>query len=608
MLTKRYSCRKEFSALIAGALLTLNVGAALPEERDLLQRSRVTFLSGAEFPGAKGSVTASVGPKSSIGLNYDLGCGTKTPVPKLDRKCGAYVGALVKLDSPIYPKSGATPAIAFDISGAGSVAQFGLRVYDSSGQTLQYKVEPRPIENSSGSHVQRVQVSLSSPASYWGGAKDGVIHYPISSFAILVGDHKLHWPEASVRFSSVSLLMEDKVSYALKSDSPVFGDGYQSTYVGKLGVAIHRIDSIAFDKANSAGIKIVRTDLKWGSSEKKGRYDFTWQKKLKAELLKRGMSVLWIVDYGHPDHGGAVPTTDANKRAFSEFARQAALALGGEGTYGYEIWNEPNIKLFWPDPNPVAFAALTQMAAAEIRRVDPAAVVISGGLADADQAYLSKMLLQSPSLNVTGISVHPYRVSAPETFSSDLEPLRRIVKSSGLSAPLVDTEWGYPSYGYFPSNVYGAGRDPRAWSRQAVLTLRKVLTSIALNMPLHIIYDLSDDGPKENDREHNFGILTAAGEDKPAMTALKSLYSVQNGRVFRGYVPDVPPGLHLLRWDGMADTYYVVWSDAGGRDVSVTLPPETSMVTSWTGISIDMSKGVLAVRESDGPVFVRVRR
>jgi len=54
---------------------------------------------------------------------------------------------------------------------------------------------------------------------------------------------------------------------------------------------------------------------------------------------------------------------------------------------------------------------------------------------------------------------------------------------SGSTQPMWDTEAGYSSYLFLDSARYGNGLDPRALNRQGVLTLRRVLTQLALDAP-----------------------------------------------------------------------------------------------------------------------------
>src|SRR5579875_3043317 len=87
---------------------------------------------------------------------------------------------------------------------------------------------------------------------------------------------------------------------------------------------------------------------------------------------------------------GSAPSWAANakgtpKPAFlGQFAK--ALALHYDGAHGappvhvFQVWNEPNLSLDLSPPKPVVYRAMVNAAAAAIHSVDPANLVVAGGL------------------------------------------------------------------------------------------------------------------------------------------------------------------------------------------------------------------------------------
>ena len=73
------------------------------------------------------------------------------------------------------------------------------------------------------------------------------------------------------------------------------------------------------------------------------------------------------------------PPQDLTK--FAKFMTALATRYKGQ-VAAYEIWNEPNLYYEWgfQDPDPVAYTKLLQTAYIAIKRVDPDALVVSGGL------------------------------------------------------------------------------------------------------------------------------------------------------------------------------------------------------------------------------------
>lgn len=184
-----------------------------------------------------------------------------------------------------------------------------------------------------------------------------------------------------------------------------------------MGVNIHLLrDEPSLDLAHAAGFRFVRMDLLWANIERRGRFRFFAYDRLLRELEVRGMGVLWILDYGHPDHGGAVPRTAEDRAAFSRFAEAVAAHFRGHNVR-YEIWNEPNNPQFWaPSPNAAEYAALLKQAVIAMRRADPSAIISSGGISNLDLSYLSQIVDRSFAPSLNAISIHPYPRDRPEAI------------------------------------------------------------------------------------------------------------------------------------------------------------------------------------------------
>lgn len=573
------------------------------------------FYPGSEFPGANGNLTETTGPTGkAASLGYDLGCGTPT-YATANPSCGRYVSASFKLPAPIDVASNEQPTISVDLRNLQGVARPSLRVVDGTGQSHQFPIALRTLEQPGGTNWRTIQVPVGTSTVHWEGPNDGVFRGPLKSVVVMSGDLPMAYPAGTLEIDNVALLKTPDNVFELKSNVPLSSTAYPSTYVGRIGVTVQNYTTAGLDKLKAAGITMVRKDLRWdGVENNRGVFSFSQYDTLTADLTARGMSVLWILDYGHPQHGGinGAPLTSADQSAYAEFARQAALRYKTQKVVGYEIWNEPNMVKRWPTPDPVAYANLVDKAARAIHLADPTAKVVTGGIADTDTSYLLKMLNTGKLSGVDAVGLHPYRKTAPETFAQDAVPLQQLVNNKGTAAVLWDTEWGYSSFEDIDAAVYGNGRDPRALRRQGILVLRKVLTQISLNSPVTVLYNLFDDGDSATEREHNFGLLTSTGADKPAMVGLRNLYAAQNGRVLKGLIPDVPPGLHVMRWDGTSDRAFALWTDGNTSKITVQLPSTVKTVTRWDGTTVQPtvsgSTRTVVIREVDGPLFVTINK
>ena len=97
----------------------------------------------------------------------------------------------------------------------------------------------------------------------------------------------------------------------------------------------------------------------------------------------------------------------ADPATYATFVGQMAHHWKGK-VAAYEIWNEPDLAKWWhPAPNAGDYAALVKASAAKIRAEDPAAKVISGGLAGGDVTFLSALYdAGMTGADIDGIGVH----------------------------------------------------------------------------------------------------------------------------------------------------------------------------------------------------------
>jgi hypothetical protein len=538
-------------------------------------------------------------------LEYQFGCDR-------GKSCGGAVAATWTPTEPVAVKR--RGALSMWIRAAPEV-RITFLVRDKSEGTKRYSFEVTTLEHPVDRDWRQVVIPLAAKSTgYWDEDHSGRPEGRVTAIGILAEGRYPQPIRGSVGFDDVQLLESPDQKFVLRTDLPLVPAPPGSAQLGpRLGISIHTLgDDSMLDAAREAGFSFVRADLLWRQVEKNGRYRFLAHDRLLNALETRRMGALWILDYGHPQHGGDPPRDPEDVAAFARYAEAAAAHFKGRNVR-YEVWNEPNTERFWrPEPNATEYAALLKEATAAIHRADPGAQVASGGLGRIDLSFLEGMIAAGGAGEINAAAVHPYRRLAPESVAAELPLLRRLLlRGVGEKMEIWDTEWGYASYDYFSKNLRGDGHSALGRKRQAVLACREALTVWALGLPVNVWYDLRDDGDDPRNPEHNYGLLDAQSVDKPAMTALRALTHIAGDHIYAGMVRDMPDGAHAMRLDGTEDKVFAVWSEQPDSRITVRLPADGLVsVTNLVGESLKVrgngrKEVEIALTETDGPVYIK---
>jgi polysaccharide biosynthesis protein PslG len=140
------------------------------------------------------------------------------------------------------------------------------------------------------------------------------------------------------------------------------------------------------DSMQAVGAKWARFDFAWSVIEgSPGAFNVAYLDTAVREAQTRGMTVLATIAYapawangGHTDD--KYPPTNAVD--YGRIAGRIAAHFAPLGVHAYELWNEPNISVFWkPTPDVAAYSALVKAAYPAIHAADPQALVLAGATA-----------------------------------------------------------------------------------------------------------------------------------------------------------------------------------------------------------------------------------
>ncbi len=393
-----------------------------------------------------------------------------------------------------------------------------------------------------------------------------------------------------------------------------------------VGVNIHFVKGHErdLDLIAAAGFKFVRMDFTWaGIERKRGEYDWSGYEELTANLEKRGIRALYILDYSNPLYeeevtsknpinGQQHKTTASPQRpesvaAFAKWAGTAAKHFSGRKII-WEIWNEPNIHFWQPKPDVDQYITLARATAKAVREADPQATIVGPGISGFDPAFMEKFLASGALEYLDAVTVHPYRdyKKPPESAAADYVKLRELIEHHAPAAkkdtiPILSGEWGYASH------TKGVPLET-----QAAFAARQQLANLLHGVPLSIWYDWKNDGEDPKEREHNFGTVLPDLKPKPAYVAIQTLTEELSGyRIARRHATANENDFVLVLTDANGNSKLAAWTVADSQSVTLSLwsqsplPKALRTTTRWSRVdNVDIQNGSFTLTLTAMPRYV----
>ena len=327
------------------------------------------------------------------------------------------------------------------------------------------------------------------------------------------------------RYRSVGLMMGVTVALAAGAAPALATDEPAAPGFSPGSFIFNEPDMTLFfdmDRMAALGAKWVRLDIPWASIEEvEGRFYWDSTDRLVHAARQRGMRVVGILHTAPswaraPGTSFLSPPRDLQK--WTRFVRAAVQRYAANVTV-WEVWNEPNISLFWdPQPDPATYTALLKETYAAVHGSAAGRTVLFGGLAPAADrtdgkeisplTFLRRVYAEGGKGSFDAMAIHPYSYPAlptdPTTSSwnqfQKLPEIRTVMVENGDGHKKVWlTEYGAPT-----------GTAPGAVTEQtqaaSVSEAYKAAAQWTWVGPL-LWYSHRDSGTDLVDREQNFGLL-----------------------------------------------------------------------------------------------------
>ncbi len=308
---------------------------------------------------------------------------------------------------------------------------------------------------------------------------------------------------------------------------------------------------------------------KWDNLE--GALENAQSKGMKDILMVLGTTPEWnaktVTKTDYPQPGAASSLKDM--KAWDTWVTEVATRYKGRIT-SYQIWNEANLKNFW-NGSPEEMAQLTKRAYDIIKKIDPAALVVSASpslrlTASFEKffpAYLKALKDLDWPVDVIAIHTYPKADGDPVARGLLIEAAQAALKKAGAPAdlPLWDTElnYGLAGPGALPKEEI-TGIDAAGW------VVRTYIDDLRYGVARSYWYIWT---------QKPYALLGI--QAYPGSDAEQGFFALENwvvGSVFQGCTDD--EGAVVCTFDRDGQTSVVAWAEKG--QVSYTAPAGAQLV------------------------------
>ena len=314
------------------------------------------------------------------------------------------------------------------------------------------------------------------------------------------------------------------------------------------------LDQLDFQRMRRGGVSSLRFLLDRRQVEREAGTREWWSlDPLVAEASRQGIDLLPFV-FGSP---GSAPDNSATppihsreeRRTWKSFLRALVRRYGRGGSFWagwdnprpittWQVWNEPNLRMYWKHPDPEQYARLLRISAAAIRGVDERARIMLAGLAPtragipADR-FLAELYHQRHiRRDFDIVALHPYAARI-QRLREQIVLMRSVMAGAGDGrTPLAVTELGWASQEDPAMAAAGGARHAMikglegqaAMLRRAFALLRRKRAAWSLERVEWFAFkDATGAVESVCDFCRYAGLFSAEGDRKPAWRAFRHL-------------------------------------------------------------------------------------
>jgi hypothetical protein len=190
--------------------------------------------------------------------------------------------------------------------------------------------------------------------------------------------------------------------------------------------------------------------------------DFQVTDQIVGDAARRGLSILPTVMYAadwDAKHSPKVHfATPSRPAPYAAYLTALIGRYGPQGSFwkqnpdipnlpirSWQIWNEPNIWHYWPQPFAASYVSLLRSAHAAVKHADPGAQVVLGALTNFSwDSWLQLNRVKGSSRLYDAVSINAF-TKEPANVIRELRLVRNAMNRAKVHKPLLLTEWSWPS-------------------------------------------------------------------------------------------------------------------------------------------------------------------
>jgi hypothetical protein len=305
-----------------------------------------------------------------------------------------------------------------------------------------------------------------------------------------------------------------------------------------------------------SGASWVKEEFRWDWVEpSRGRWEWAFMDEAVDAERAKGLEILGLLDYTAGwavGEGRPVSNTPPPHDLWANYVAQV-VGRYKDRVHAWEVWNEPNVPVFWSGTKE-QYAALLAVTYDTIKRVDPSATVLGPTISGIDEEWLAALNWDK----IDALALHLYTSPAflneqsGYSFYGQGLPQMKQTLAKFLRKPIWITEFGFSSQG--GADPWHVG-DEAAQARFLVQQVAQMLAYPDLPIVRIMPYVFND--------HDGFELVRGWSTPKPAYHAYRVAAERLEGATGKGRF-SAGSGVFAFRFERDGKQIDLVWSVGGG--------------------------------------------